>query len=81
MVEAYVAYPSKPKNVTGPIRYFRFDVFLGETMSSDGDPFSSFADTLPLLFIFRNEYRRCCNTLNRTKQKNVHVIEIIFMLS
>lgn len=53
MVEAYVAYPSKPKNVTGPIRYFRFDVFLGETMSSDGDPSSSFADTLPLLFIFR----------------------------
>lgn len=53
MVEAYVAYPSKPKNVTGPIRYFRFDVFLGETMSSHGDPFSSFADTLPLLFIFR----------------------------
>lgn len=81
MVEAYVAYPSKPKNVTGPIRYFRFDVFLGETMSSDGDPFSSFADTLPLLFIFRMNIVGVATHLTAQNQKNVHVIEIVFMIS
>lgn len=67
MVEVYVVYLSKFKNVIGFIRYFCFDVFLGEMMLFDGDLFFFFVDILLLLFIFRNEYCWCCNIFNCIK--------------